>query len=225
MKVANEPSGPGKAGIALLLAIQRHCPGLPIRVVGPEDEYENITRRNWGHISTFDIGGVNQEGYAYEEMHCGAGIHSVGRSGRYTPPVQPHNGYNRHLVRTHNVNLMNSYEAQLQAVKAHYPFSGWRESGLEQYTEEACSSFVAVFDQLITKLAALGANAPEEAKLALFREAIQATNKLNEQDESLIETGEREDLCELTNRVAVAAGLDPAKYGAGEGPASEWRDW
>lgn len=120
---------------------------------------------------------------------------------------------------------MNSYEEQLQAVKAYYPFSRWRESGLEQYTEEACSSFVAIFDKLISKLAALGASAPEDAKLSLFQEAIQATNELNEQDESLIETGEREDLCELTNRVAVAAGLDPDKYGDGEGPASEWRDW
>ena len=124
-----------------------------------------------------------------------------------------------------NLNLMDSYEEQLHAVKAHYPFSRWRESGLEQYTEEACSSFVAIFDKLITKLTALGANAPEDAKLSLFREAIQATNALNEQDESLIETGEREDLCELTNRVAVAVALDPGKYGDGEGPASEWRDW
>jgi hypothetical protein len=120
---------------------------------------------------------------------------------------------------------MDSYEEQLDAVRAHYPFTRWRESGLEQYTEDACSSFAAIFDKLIAKLATLGADASEVAKLSLFQEAIEATNALNEQDESLIETGEREDLCELTNRVAVAANLEPEKYGDGEGLASEWRDW
>jgi hypothetical protein len=120
---------------------------------------------------------------------------------------------------------MDSYTEQLQGIKPHYPFSRWRESGLDQYTAEACASFVAIFDQLISKLAAIGPDAQEDEKLSLFREAIEATNQLNEQDESLIETGEREDLCELTNRIAVAAGLDPDKYGDGEGPASEWRDW
>ena len=125
----------------------------------------------------------------------------------------------------HNLNSMDSYDEQLNGVRAHYPFTRWRESGLEQYTEDACSSFAAIFDQLIAKLVALGSGASADAKLSLFQEAIAATNTLNEQDESLIETGEREDLCELTNRVAVAAGLEPAKYGDGEGPASEWRDW
>jgi hypothetical protein len=42
---------------------------------------------------------------------------------------------------------------------------------------------------------------------------------------NLIETGEREQLSELCNGIARAAGLDPTKYGGGEGPASEWRDW
>ncbi len=82
-----------------------------------------------------------------------------------------------------------------------------------------------IFDKLISKLAALGPDATEQAKLSLFREAIEATNELNAQDEGLIETGEREDLCERANLVAVAAGLDPAKYGGGEGAATEWRDW
>jgi len=124
-----------------------------------------------------------------------------------------------------NLNLMASYEERLHDAKEHYPFSGWRESGLEQYTEQACSSFVAIFDDLIAKLVALGPDAPADAKLALFREAIEATNELDEQDCSLIETGEREELCELTNQIAVAAGLDPDMYGDGEGPASEWRNW
>jgi hypothetical protein len=120
---------------------------------------------------------------------------------------------------------MSDYQERLTVTKEHYPFAGWAESGLEQYTDEACASFVAVFDQLIQKLAALGERAPEQEKLAIFQEAVEALNALNEEDESLIETGEREDLCELCNVIATAAGIDPSKYGDGEGPASEWRDW
>jgi hypothetical protein len=121
--------------------------------------------------------------------------------------------------------MMNDYLERLSATKEHYPFASWAESGLEQYTAEACASFVAVFDQLIQKLATLGEHAPEQEKLALFQEAVEALNALNEEDVSLIETGEREDLCELCNVIATAAGIDPSKYGDGEGPASEWRDW
>lgn len=58
----------------------------------------------------------------------------------------------------------------------------------------------------------------------MFRVAIERTNELDAETE-MIETGEREDLCELTNRISVAAGLDPEDYGDGEGLASEWRDW
>jgi hypothetical protein len=120
---------------------------------------------------------------------------------------------------------MNDYQKRLNATKEHYPFSQWAESGLEQYTEEACASFVAVFDRLLQTLAELGEQAPESKKMASFQAAVEALNDLNEEDASLIETGEREDLCELCNVIATAAGIDPAKYGAGEGPASEWRDW
>ena len=120
---------------------------------------------------------------------------------------------------------MSGYPAQLAAAKAHYPFARWQESGLDQYTPEACAAFVAVFDELIAQLAALGPDAPEDEKLACFQQAIEATNVLNEEDLSLIESGERDELCELTNRIALAAGLRPENYGGGEGPASQWRDW
>jgi hypothetical protein len=120
---------------------------------------------------------------------------------------------------------MDEYSKNLTATKNSYPFTRWAESGLEQYTVEACASFADVFDKLIQKLIALGKDASEANKIAAFKEAVEALNVLNETDESLIETGEREDLCELCNIVAVAAGIDPARYGSGEGPASEWRDW
>ncbi len=120
---------------------------------------------------------------------------------------------------------MNDYEARLIATKSAYPFDEWLRCGMEQYTKEACDSFVAIFDNLIKRLLALGETAPEPTKIEAFREAVEALNALNETDESLIETGEREDLCELCNVIATSAGIDPSDYGDGEGPASEWRDW
>lgn len=120
---------------------------------------------------------------------------------------------------------MTDYSDRLNATKASYPFQQWQESGLEQYTAEACSAFSRVFDQLIAELLQVGPDVAESVKLAAFERAVVALNALNEADESLIETGEREDLCELINTITVAAGLDPSKYGDGEGPASEWRDW
>ncbi|CAN5654818.1 hypothetical protein BH09VER1_BH09VER1_55650 [soil metagenome] len=120
---------------------------------------------------------------------------------------------------------MVDYLDRLIATKSAYPFARWQESGLEQYTREACAACAAIFDELIQKLSTIGAEASEEDKIAAFREAVEALNVLNEEDESLIETGEREDLCELCNVIATAAGLDPNQYGGGEGPASEWRDW
>lgn len=120
---------------------------------------------------------------------------------------------------------MNDHALSLDALRASYPFQRWEESGLPQYTPEACAAFAAVFDRLIEELRALGPAADEAARLGAFEQAVLALNALNEEDESLIETGEREDLCELVNVIASAAGMDPTRYGDGEGPASEWRDW
>jgi len=120
---------------------------------------------------------------------------------------------------------MDNYSTRLAATKSTHPFKRWAESGLGQYTAEACASFARVFDDLIGQLIALGEHAAEEKKIAAFQKAVEALNAMNEEDDSLIETGEREDLCDLCNAVATAAGIDPAKYGGGEGPASEWRDW
>jgi len=120
------------------------------------------------------------------------------------------------------------YQKKLSATKEFYPFDRWRESyndGLTQYTKENCEKIKKVFDDLINSLAELGKNGSEEQKKELFKIAIIKTNKLNDEIEDLIETGEREDLCELTNKITIACGLDPNKYGDGEGLASEWREW
>ena len=120
---------------------------------------------------------------------------------------------------------MPDYHSKFNAIPVSYPFSRWQQSGLEQYTKEACAEFAAVFDRLRHKLVQAGEFAPDTSKLELIRQAVVELNRLNEQDESLIETGEREELCALVNLVAVSCGLNPAAYGDGEGPASEWREW
>jgi hypothetical protein len=121
------------------------------------------------------------------------------------------------------------FRSKLGEVKNSYPFGQWRkafDNGLEQYTEENCNKAQQIFDDLIAGLADIGEGASEDLKVALFKTAIHATNDLNSEcDDCLIETGEREDLCELTNRITVICGLDPKKYGDGEGLASEWREW
>jgi hypothetical protein len=128
-----------------------------------------------------------------------------------------------------------SHETLLLEVKAKYPFDKWKtyaqpgkngEKGLEQYTEENCEAAKRILDTLISDLIDLGEEAPEEDKLQKYQVAVEALNTLNDEtDGSLIETGEREALCELFYVIALKNGLDPTKYGDGEGPASEWRDW
>jgi len=128
-----------------------------------------------------------------------------------------------------------SYENDFLQIQEKYPFSQWKtyaevgedgEAGLEQYTEENCDAVRKVLDTLISDLVILGQEVSEAEKIQKFQVAVQALNRLNDEtDGSLIETGEREELCELFNLIAVKAGIDPGKYGDGEGPASEWRDW
>jgi hypothetical protein len=113
---------------------------------------------------------------------------------------------------------MDDYRERLTATKEYYPFAKWATSGLEQYTHDSCSLFTAVFDDLLQRLVALGEQASENEKIAAFKQAVDALNTLNERDESLIETGEREDLCELCNVIATAAGIDPTKYATERGP-------
>lgn len=121
------------------------------------------------------------------------------------------------------------YQNKFSEAKKTYPFDQWRASyddGLEQYTQENCDKARKIFDDLIDGLVAIGQDASEEKKVALFEKAILATNELNSEcEDSLIETGEREELCELTDKIAIACGLNPEKYGDGEGLASEWREW
>jgi len=120
------------------------------------------------------------------------------------------------------------YKEKLGATKKYYPFDNWRESGrdgMEQYSPENCDKAQQVFDKLIDELIALGDNAKEERKIDLIKTSILSLNKLNSEIDGLIETGEREDLCELLDQITIASGLNPKDYADGEGIADLWRDW
>lgn len=122
---------------------------------------------------------------------------------------------------------MHSYRERLAATKEHFPFGLWAlRDDMEQYTEANCASAEAMFDRLLDHLAKLGETASEAAKLDAFREAVEALNEFNlAVGGNFIETSEAEEIIELCNIVARVAGLDPARYAGGEGPASLWRDW
>lgn len=120
------------------------------------------------------------------------------------------------------------YQNRLLATKKFYPFDHWREHyqhGLMQYTNENCNKVRTIFDELIDALIVLGPHGGELQKKQLFQKAILKINQLNNTIGDLIETGEREELCELTNQITIACGLNPKQYGDGEGLASEWREW
>lgn len=127
-----------------------------------------------------------------------------------------------------------TYQEKLQAVKVHYPFEKWSEAfypdendvgGMEQYSAENCDTATGIMDNLIADLQAAGENAAEQTKLALFEKAIKAYNDLNDEISGFIETGEREDLCEVLDMITIAAGLQPSDYADGEGISDLWREW
>ena len=120
-----------------------------------------------------------------------------------------------------------SYADRLSRWRNSLPFSDWRtnfQRGLEQYTQANCDQAERILKALVDGLIKVGETAPEAKKVILFKAAVEALNALNAET-NMIETGEREELCELFNLIAVDCGIDPSKYGSGEGLASEWRDW
>jgi hypothetical protein len=58
--------------------------------------------------------------------------------------------------------------------------------------------------------------------MSAVKETVLALNALSERCESLIETDQREDICELIDRAGAALGVGS---GEGEDLAGEWREW
>jgi hypothetical protein len=120
-----------------------------------------------------------------------------------------------------------SYEEKLIASKQSYPFERWLENGVEfemdQYTEESCSRAKKIMDDLLGNLIGAGEQATLSERLVLIENAVKSYNVLNQQIEGLIETGEREDLCDVFENIAIAIGINPEDY---DGDVTyKWREW
>ncbi|NRD20397.1 hypothetical protein HNV08_10100 [Winogradskyella eckloniae] len=130
-----------------------------------------------------------------------------------------------------NITEMNSlsYSEKLNKMKTFYPFKNWIEYAVDfdmkQYTQENCDAAKHIFDNLIDKLIKAGEDVSKEKKAQYFETAVIALNALNNKVEGLIETGEREDLCFLIDKITIASGLNPKDYADGEGIADLWREW
>lgn len=113
--------------------------------------------------------------------------------------------------------------------KEYYPFDNWRvfiKEGSNKFTNDNCKKAQVIMDKLIDELIKLGKDSSEKNRVSKFEIAVKKYNKLNgENYYPLIETVERDELCELFYLIAEAAGIDNSKYGGGEGIASEWREW
>ena len=120
-----------------------------------------------------------------------------------------------------------TYVDRLNSWRNNFPFSEWKAGlghGLDQYTEANCNRAERILNDLVDGLIEVGEAASETKKIGLFKTAVEALNALDAETH-MIETGEREELCDLFNLMAVDCGIDPSKYGDGEGLASEWRNW
>ena len=119
-----------------------------------------------------------------------------------------------------------AYQSKLLATKKDYPFEKWLtysegDEPLEQYTVENCARAAAIFDNLIETLIEMGEEADEDEKIAQFEVAVEALNLLNDQTD-MIETGEREELCELLNEIGRAASIEVDEE---EETVTGARDW
>lgn len=78
----------------------------------------------------------------------------------------------------------------------------------------------AILDALVAKLDSAAGNAG--CIMSAVQDAVLKLNELSKEVERLIETGQREDLCEFIELAAAAAGLE---IEAGKDITEEWREW
>jgi hypothetical protein len=109
------------------------------------------------------------------------------------------------------VNILEGMRGFMEAIAA---------DGTEpDYTEADLAKCEAILDAFLTKVRAAN-NGNAAFVMAAVEEAVVSFNELSERCESLIETDQREQICELIRRSAAAVGV-----GKGEDLTEEWREW
>lgn len=134
-----------------------------------------------------------------------------------------------------------TYSEKLILIKETYPFDKWRidvyphgedESIFtpEQYEcglilREICNKIQKIMDIFIAKLIEVGEDASPKVKEKIFEIIIKVINQVNNSYKySLLDTNEREDLCELFSIICETVGLDENKNYNGD-ITGNWRDW
>ena len=116
--------------------------------------------------------------------------------------------------------------SELQSILKHLSIKDWNEKfkdGLEQYNPKNCKKAEKIISNLISKLE-INKELKETDRIELIRLSVLEFNNLNDSlDGCFIETGEREELCDIFDNIADSVGIDTQNYE--DGIASEWRDW
>jgi len=116
-------------------------------------------------------------------------------------------------------------ETELKQILANSNIMSWTEkleNGLDIYTEDNCAKAQSILSNLVRQLE----NNPDSStvtKIDCIKTAVLEFNGLDDELEGFIETGEREDLCEIFDNIADVVGIDVQDYE--DGIASEWRAW
>jgi hypothetical protein len=116
--------------------------------------------------------------------------------------------------------------SELDLLRSNLGIINWvekSEDGLEQYSKKNCKKAESIILDMIKELERTSSDSLI-AKEQLIKDCVLSLNKFNDSlDGSFIETGEREELCDLFDDIAVAVGLDPQNYPGGI--ADNWREW
>ena len=95
------------------------------------------------------------------------------------------------------------------------------EDGFDDYSKEDVDRCASILDRYLSSVLDPSVHGVSEGIMAAVKTAVLALNDLNEQCEhSLIETDQREDICELIIHAASLAGLD-----GNDDITEEWREW
>lgn len=122
--------------------------------------------------------------------------------------------------------IKNDTKSELELIKANLGILDWVgkvEAGLEQYSKNNCKKLEAIISNMISQLELIGSGNVTD-KEEIIKNGVLEINCLNNSlNGCFIETGEREELCDIFDNIAEAAGLDLQAYE--DGIASKWREW
>lgn len=123
-----------------------------------------------------------------------------------------------------------SFDDQIKEIRKRYPFERWHQMHLEDkstpHTREVCTYARQLMDDLLSIMESSGVESSEEEKKKHIGKTVILFNELNDKCGSeLIETMEREELCEVFDLLGVAYKMDFSAYDDGDDITSDWREW